>query len=664
MQRIGTIVVFFALIASAFVIPATFLTYEVGASMGETDDFGYYWVDSKSPEPIVQYSWIDATTSGTEISDQLSSSYSYTEVDLPFNFTFYGTPYDSMYVTSKGYVSFVDNTVSSYGNELPDGVSPNGVIAVYWSYPYFCSYASGVWIANGVTGDGVRYFVVEWHKGGYDLTYELILYETGEIKLQYKDVVATSTSYSNGKRATVGIENEDGTIGLTYSYNQEVITNNLAILFTPYKTDVKVEMTDGDGDGHIVLAGYRYYNLHIETYLEGGIARLKTISIFFGDVSSYVYLQYSMGSGLLNISAVNPDDTYLLVDAWNSTYLNDGITNWTFDVKVMFTPLFPLRGNLSVKAVVLTYHAGIGFKTVDDVLFLENQFYLIGEMKAYVNKGTGWEYAAYNSWVRDRIPLRFTGQRIVYNCTLNDTLFTQPIHPPNGVFYFVLTDEDGVKYYDNTSSGREYDFLLTTGKIGKVKVFELSVGGIPEDQILNMPDSYLLRVDDDIPPPPSGFVIHADSFRDPRTDVDNDDELFLTWVKTVDQSSGILGYYLNDTFNITNPQGIFISADNDRFIWNRTQEGEYNIFIWAEDRVGHFSTPVRAKILIDKQEVSFYGFVVSPIGEGDWVKSASPVCMIKVKDFGGSGVLGDSIEYQYSPSGLENMTDWIPADLY
>ncbi len=639
---------------------------DVEANISDPDDYGYYWVDNKDPDPKVEYSWIDATTGGTKISDSMYSSSSYTTVSLPFNFTYYGNTYDTVYVTSRGYVSFVDTYVTTSYRKLPSSGSPHGTIAVYWAYPYYYRYTSGgIWTLSGTTSDGVRYFVVEWERGAYDLTYEAIFYETGEIKFQYKDTQATSSSYSNGGYTTVGIEDPTDTYGITYSYNQKIINNGLAILFTPYHPKVSVTLTDGHGsDGHVVLAGYRYYNLHVDVYLDGGVNRFKSLFLYFGEVSSYILIRYSFSSGLMNLSAINPENEYIKLDVLNSSFMSDGVTNWSFDLKVWFSPDFPLGGNLSVQYFILTSSAGVGMGEIPDVFFLENTYAFIGNMKAYVDPGNGWEEVSYNSWVRDRIPLRFTGQKLIYNCTQNDTLFPQVISPPNSAFYVMLVDENGVTYYDNSSSGREYDFILNTGSEGKSKVFEIRVGIIPGENVINKPSSFILRVDDDIPPPPSGFIIHADSFRDPQTEVDNDDELFLTWLKTADRLSGVRGYYINDTINLSNPQGIFVSGDNDRFVWNRSEEGEYNLFIWAEDRVGHLSKPVRAKILIDKDEVEFFDFVVGPMGVNGWITSTSPTCIIKVKDYGGSGVFGDTVEYQYSPGGLENMTDWIPADLF
>ncbi len=59
----------------------------------------------------------------------------------------------------------------------------------------------------------------------YYMTFEIILYETGEIEFQYQYL-----DWS-GQSASVGIEDSTGTYGSEYSYNEYALTESLAILF-------------------------------------------------------------------------------------------------------------------------------------------------------------------------------------------------------------------------------------------------------------------------------------------------------------------------------------------------------------------------------------------------------------------------------------------------
>ena len=83
-----------------------------------------------------------------------------------------------------------------------------------------------------------RMLIVEWYNRPHfsnigSATFEAILYETtNEIKFQYADVDFGDPALNNGASATVGI-NKNATTALQVSFNQPVIQNGQAILFTP-----------------------------------------------------------------------------------------------------------------------------------------------------------------------------------------------------------------------------------------------------------------------------------------------------------------------------------------------------------------------------------------------------------------------------------------------
>ena len=80
--------------------------------------------------------------------------------------------------------------------------------------------------------------IVEWYNRPHfndigSSTFEAILYEaTNEIKFQYAGRRLRRPAYNNGASATVGI-NKNATTALQVSFNQPVIQNGQAILFTP-----------------------------------------------------------------------------------------------------------------------------------------------------------------------------------------------------------------------------------------------------------------------------------------------------------------------------------------------------------------------------------------------------------------------------------------------
>ncbi|MFC1879837.1 hypothetical protein ACFLZW_07990, partial [Chloroflexota bacterium] len=92
-----------------------------------------------------------------------------------------------------------------------------------------------VYTDSGTDGHG-NYFVVEWYQvtrssgaeAGQLLTFEVLLYENGDILFQY-DFMDTDATLDS---STVGIEDGDGEDGLQYQYNWAAVGSGDAILFT------------------------------------------------------------------------------------------------------------------------------------------------------------------------------------------------------------------------------------------------------------------------------------------------------------------------------------------------------------------------------------------------------------------------------------------------
>ena len=78
--------------------------------------------------------------------------------------------------------------------------------------------------------------------GGGPFTFQAVLHESGQIAFQYQQVALGTATFSNGRSATVGIEDPSGLFGSRYSFSPppmgttnlyKSVTNNQAILFTP-----------------------------------------------------------------------------------------------------------------------------------------------------------------------------------------------------------------------------------------------------------------------------------------------------------------------------------------------------------------------------------------------------------------------------------------------
>ncbi|MEA3558351.1 MAG: hypothetical protein U9R75_03765, partial [Candidatus Thermoplasmatota archaeon] len=318
-----------------------------------TDAAGYTWIDSQGSDPDIAYDWIDAT-GGTAVRDKLSYYYSYygvyyrqptSAIALPFTFNFYSTDFDEIYLWANGMASF-DSTCPAgynyrnYGGALPDSNrnTPGNLIAALWTYGGIKgSGSANIYTLAGTTPGGTDYFVIEWHQmvtpyyyarysywTSYTMTFEIILYETGEIVVQWQDITGGS-SYSNGRYADCGIQNADRDVGLNYhhmSYSSG--TNRIraghAVMFKQFATDISnVTLKPGFGmEENIYPAtagqGEEYYWARADFWIETNTEDLTKIDLIIGSGSSGegIILRYNFDTD--QFAKLNDPTRYLHFD--------------------------------------------------------------------------------------------------------------------------------------------------------------------------------------------------------------------------------------------------------------------------------------------------------------------------------------------------------------
>ena len=163
--------------------------------------------------------------------------YSTQQIDLPFPFTFYGQTYNKVFVSTNGFLNFIDWSNSLGPRPIPNPNIPNAAIYPFWDYLY----VDGVMPAseqNCWAEAPNRQFVIEWSNVAFccisaeRVGFEVILYENGRILMQYTGI-DSSSAIEKGSSATVGIENETGTVALQYSNDDAAIHDELAVLYLP-----------------------------------------------------------------------------------------------------------------------------------------------------------------------------------------------------------------------------------------------------------------------------------------------------------------------------------------------------------------------------------------------------------------------------------------------
>lgn len=210
--------------------PETELASEIPTSVapqstGGPDSYGYTWSDT------VTFNWIDASsgtnTGLTEADDDVVGP-----INIGFNFEYYENTYSQLYISTNGVISFGEGVWEFSNQEIPKPSSPNNLIAIFWDdlCANYADYNSGaVYYRRGGTTPN-RYLVIEWYEISrlyYSdrLTFQVILFENGDILMQYLSLNGDLTS------TTVGIEDAIGSDGLQYLHNYSGLSNNKAIRF-------------------------------------------------------------------------------------------------------------------------------------------------------------------------------------------------------------------------------------------------------------------------------------------------------------------------------------------------------------------------------------------------------------------------------------------------
>ncbi|HEY6195720.1 MAG TPA: S8 family serine peptidase [Candidatus Eisenbacteria bacterium] len=210
------------------------------AGNGGPDAFGYRYVDSDAPDGPA-FAWEEIETSGVRLFG--SADDSTTRVALPFPFTFYGRAYDSVSVCTNGWLSFTSRDSSLVNTDLPDSALgvPRALVAPYWTDLDLRS----------VRGPGRAYaaydgskFVVEWKdavhfSGTSPYTFQVFLWPSGEIEFQYRAFPELPNP------ATIGLQDETGTIGLRVAYNVPYAHPGLRVRLSHQDDWLKLDRTAG-----------------------------------------------------------------------------------------------------------------------------------------------------------------------------------------------------------------------------------------------------------------------------------------------------------------------------------------------------------------------------------------------------------------------------------
>jgi len=176
---------------------------------------------------------------GTIVYEGYYDDRSWGPLPLGFNFKFYDHPYNRFYVSSNGLITFGSGTNDYTEDPIPSPALPNNFIAAFWDDVVITP--SGKILYTTIGASPNRKCIIQWSNMGFYSssvlmgTFTVIIYEaTEEIRIQYRSIIDHTSARSHGSSASIGIENSNGSSGLSYSYhNSDAISSEQAVLFTP-----------------------------------------------------------------------------------------------------------------------------------------------------------------------------------------------------------------------------------------------------------------------------------------------------------------------------------------------------------------------------------------------------------------------------------------------
>jgi len=221
--------------------------------------YGPYFAydDEDDGEFVPDTDWVEIAGVGTFIDWDLygwgSWDDNHAPVELPFPFRFYGRDYDTVWVSTNGWISFGEDPGDDfYANyELSDPSAPDFMFAPLWDDfafydPLWCPTAGSVYVYNDISH---HRFVIEWNNAedwatGDLSTFEVILIDpaypsapvpgdNGELIVKYKTISSGVLTSS-----TVGVRRDDAeytqyVYNGTYDTDADGLEDQSAVEFVP-----------------------------------------------------------------------------------------------------------------------------------------------------------------------------------------------------------------------------------------------------------------------------------------------------------------------------------------------------------------------------------------------------------------------------------------------
>src|SRR5262245_23617503 len=190
---------------------------------GGPDAFGYRFIDSDQPGGP-QFSFEDLTQSGRGVPiDSLSTDDQISEaIPLGFAFSFYGQTYDSVRVSTNGFLTFLGNSAPYDNKPLPNASAPPALVAPFWDDLKFQP-GFGATYARDPDSFTVQFTRVLPYSATGSYTFQATRYHSGESVFRYLTMDGGVGS------ATIGIQDASQSTGLQVAFNSPYLHPGMAI---------------------------------------------------------------------------------------------------------------------------------------------------------------------------------------------------------------------------------------------------------------------------------------------------------------------------------------------------------------------------------------------------------------------------------------------------
>ncbi|MEM9462860.1 MAG: MYXO-CTERM sorting domain-containing protein [Myxococcota bacterium] len=211
---------------------------ETLAASGGPDALGYRFDDQAEG---VTYNFVDISTTGMVVADGLNET---APIVLPVPFTIYGQLLNDIVVSTNGFITDMMGDTVDPTNDCPLPTPPSGstgsfriaafhttlIATVY--YEYFDQVAANM---IGFPGQASGVSIIQW-TGQHEPPRGLLA--SAQIVLFHDDDsmrIMVATDDLGGAQSTIGIQNPDATVGLTYGCNNAgfITPGVTAVQFTP-----------------------------------------------------------------------------------------------------------------------------------------------------------------------------------------------------------------------------------------------------------------------------------------------------------------------------------------------------------------------------------------------------------------------------------------------